>query len=251
MARRSLFSSQALVKLGLSLHETRVYQTLLEEGSLSAKEIAKRVKILPNATYRLLKKLKEKGLVSIVGKYPTLYYSLSPSVALDALVQRKALEFERLKREAIRALEQKESERETEINFIPSRYEIFMRYVEMVKRAKDEILVISIGEPIPEETLLAHRDALERGVKIRMIAHKYDKENKALLKAWQQMGLEIRHFPDWGFHLGIRDGKEAILSVNNPKDTRQRVGIQIFSQGLSKALRDYFYSLWPKATKID
>lgn len=251
MEQQRLSPSQTLVKLGLSPHEARVYQALFKEGSLSAKEVAKRIGVLPSATYRLLEKLTEKGFVSTTGRYPKVYRAISPSIALDFFTKRRILETEALKSQAIKELSQKKTKiRETEINLITSRYEIFMSYAEMARKAKKEILIISIGEPVPDEVLLANRDALEKGVKVHMIAHKYDKENRDLLKNWQKMGWEIRHYPDWGFHLIVFDGQNSLLAVNNPEDPRERVGMQIFSPGLSKALRDYFYSVWEKAVKV-
>lgn len=251
MRKRDLLISPALVKLGLSDHETKVYQALLEEGSLSAKEIGKRVNILPNAVYRLMEKLGKKSFVSTIGKHPRIFRAISPSIAFESLAKRKVLEIEKLKDKAIDELTKKKIKTQpTQVNLVNSRYEIMMIYAEMAKEAKKEILLISIGEPIPDEVLLANRDALQKKIRIRMIAHKYDQENKDLLKAWQKMGMEIRHYPDWGFHLIVFDGKKSLLAVNNPKDTRERVGMQIFSEGLSKALRNYFYYIWGKATKI-
>jgi len=251
MNKKSALFSQTLVKLGISFYETKLYQALLAEGSLSAKEVAGRVGVLPNAAYRLLEKLIEKGLVSATDKYPRIYRAVSPSIAFDIFTKRKILEIEKLRESAIKELiNKKPKTQETKINLIISRFEIFMAYVEMAKEAKREILIISIGEAVPDEILLANRDAIEKGVQIRMIAHKYDQENKNLLKAWQKMGWEIRHYADWGFHLVVFDGKKSVLAINNPKDTRERIGMQIFSEGLSKAFRDYFYFLWEKATEI-
>ena len=83
-----------------------------------------------------------------------------------------------------------------------------------------------------------------------MIVHKNDKENKQILENFKKNGFEIRHYPDWGFHLNIYDSKKSIITVNNPQNTKERVSMEIFSLGLSKALRDYFYSVWEKATPV-
>jgi hypothetical protein len=120
----------------------------------------------------------------------------------------------------------------------------------MLNKAKKEVLIISIGEQIPEEIVLGNRDAIARGVQVKMICHRYNQENKQLLESWQKMGWQIRHYPDWGFHLVVTDGINSILSVNNPKNTSERTGLEFFSSGLSRALRDYFYSVWKKAKVI-
>lgn len=251
MKNQRAMSSQTLVKLGLSPHESSVYQILLGEGSLSVKEISKKLEILPNALYRLLEKLIQKELISAIGKHPAKYRAISPSIAFESFTKRKMAEIETLKNKAINELVKKKVKAwPTQINLLIGRNEMMMTYVKMAKEAKEEILIISIGEPIPEEVLLTNRDAVENGIALKMIAHKYDEGNKNLLKSWQKMGWDIRHYPDWGFHLMVFDKKRSILSVNNPEDTRERTSMQIFSEGLSKALRDYFYSVWAKAKNI-
>jgi hypothetical protein len=77
------------------------------------------------------------------------------------------------------------------------------------------------------------------------------KDNADLLRSWVKMGLEVRHFKDWGYHLTVIDGKEAILSTNNPKNTEERTSMVIYNAALANALRHYFYSLWDKALPIN
>lgn len=138
----------------------------------------------------------------------------------------------------------------TLVILISGRDNVFREATRMYKKAQKEILLISIGEPIPDELILAMRDALNRKVEMKMIAHKNDEENKGLLAAWMRMGMEIRHYPDWGYHLVICDGKRSLLTTNNPEATEERTGMLIFSEALSSTLRDYFYAIWGKSEEI-
>lgn len=243
--------SQNIVKLGLSKHEATIYQLLVREGSLSAKAIGKSLGILPNAVYRLCIKLSINKLIAVSEGHPKTFRPLPPSVALTSYANEKILEIEDLKDKAIKDLSRSgEVTKETQINLLGNRNEIFIKSVEMLKKTKKEVLIISIGEQIPEEVILANRDAISRGVQVKMICHKFNQENRQLLESWQKMGWQIRHYPDWGFHLVVTDGTNSILSVNNPKNTSERTGLEFFSSGLSKALRDYFYSVWKKAKEI-
>lgn len=244
-------NSQSLVKLGLSQHEARVYETLLKEGPMTARELAKKMQILINAVYRLLDRLEEKGLVFPSSVYPRTYRAISASTALDAYVKKKIVGIESLKDEVIDQLSVVSRSDQTRIDLISSMSQFFSSYVQLASEAKKEILIISIGEKIPEEVILANRDALEREVCIRFIAHRYNKENKDLLSAWKKMGLEVRHFDDWGFHLVIFDRQRSLICTNNPSNTNERLGMKIFSERLSKALSDYFYSVWDKAVVVE
>jgi sugar-specific transcriptional regulator TrmB len=138
----------------------------------------------------------------------------------------------------------------TKIDVIAGKQEFFSASETLIKEAKQEVLIISIGEPSTSDLILADRRAIERGVTVRMIAHKYDKDNQEFLSNLKKNGLEIRHFPDWGFHLQVVDTEKSLLAVNNPQNPGERITVKINSTGLSKALRDYFYSVWEKAIKV-
>ncbi|MCL5094324.1 MAG: hypothetical protein M1355_04300 [Patescibacteria group bacterium] len=251
MENLDIISSQTLVKLGLSPHEAKVYQVLLEEGSSSVKNMAERLSILPNALYRLLENLIEKEFISVAGKHPAIYQAISPSIALESLAKKKTAEIELLKDKAVGELSSgRKNVPATEVNLLSGRNAMMITAAKMVQEAKKEILIISIGEEIPEELLLAHRDAIEKGVTIKMVAHEYHEKNKNLLGSWKKMKWEVRHYPGEGFHLIIIDAKKSLLAVNNPLETRERTGMQIFSEDLSKALREYFFTVWQKAKEI-
>lgn len=245
-------SSQNLVNLGLSSYEAVVYQTLLEEGSLSAKEVAKKVNVLPNAVYRLMDRLQNKGFIVPLDTRPKKFQALPPSIAIEAFSEQQEKRLEELKIKSIRALtESKPKAPQTRIDIIVSRAEVFSRFVELTSQAKEEILVISIGEQVPDDVKLASRDVLQRGVDVKFLFHLYNKDNRELLRSWVKMGIEVRHYPNWGFHLIVFDGKKSILVANNPEETAERTGMIIYSEGISKALRGYFYSVWEKAIKIE
>lgn len=236
--------------MGLSVNEALIYEILLKEGSLDAKSLAKIAGVLPNALYRLLAKLQNKGLITASGRHSTFYYPISPAFALDAYVKEKVSELEITKEHLITQLSSIKSRDQTRIDLVRSAYEFFLTYAKLAREVNKEIAIISIGEQVPEEVLLANRDAIERGVVIRLIVHKSDKSNNDLLKSWKKMGLEVKHYPGWGFHLVVFDKKKSLLSVNSPERTNERLALLIYSKGLAKAHADYFSSVWKKAEEI-
>lgn len=241
-----------LVKFGLTKQEVETYGLLLEKGSVSIKDLASEMGVLPNALYRVLDRLIKKGLVHSYGNNPTIYSLISPSVGLDILAKQKISELEEVKKIVIDSLiRQSFPTQETNINFLKGKDEFFRSYVKLAKQAKKEILVISVGEPISDEMKIINRDAIANGVDFKFIPHKYDRENQELLRSYVKMGWQTRHFPGSGFHLVVIDGKKSILAISNPKHTDDRIAFEIYSDGLSKAFRDYFYSVWEKASPID
>jgi sugar-specific transcriptional regulator TrmB len=242
---------QELVKVGLTKQESDIYLILHQEGSLSAKEISKRLHVLPNGLYRTAKKLQEKKLITVINKSPLTYQVVPPVLGFPLYAKEKTLIIQQSADQLSQLLDKApKNNSATRIEVITGKYETYMAGADMVNTAKKEFLVISIGEEIPDELLLAISKAHERGVILRLIVHKYDETNREILDNFKKNGYEIRYFRDWGFHLTVSDGEQALLIVNNPNESAQRVGMRIYSKGLSKALRDYFYYVWNNAQKV-
>lgn len=240
-----------LVKLGLSRQEAEIYLWLVRNGSSRAITIGQKLKILPNSVYRSGRSLVTKGFISITGHYPRWFEPIPPEIALQAYTKQQTLVLNQVSKQLAEDLRGTTLPQDpTHIDVFTGKEEHFFYSKREVDKAKKEILIISIGELIPPDLLLSLHQAHERGVKIKLIVHKYDQENKEVLENFKKNGIEVRHYPDWGFHLVIYDCQKLILVINNPKDTKRRINIFIQSRGLTKALCEYFYSIWAKAVKI-
>jgi len=103
-------------------------------------------------------------------------------------------------------------------------------------------------ESITREILLQQSQRKEKvnPTKVTMVFG----EKEMFLESFKKNGIEVRHFPDRGFHLVIVDGRYCLVAANNPKNTKERVGIEFYSEALSGAMRDYFYIVWGKSKPI-
>lgn len=241
---------QSLVSLGLSDNEANCYLVILEYGASSVADIAKHMDILPNAVYRLLAKLEGYTMIVSLGTSPKKYQAVPVKQAIDSLIlnQTKSLEESRIK--ALSALAGHPSKTDTKIGFITGQDQFFDTFVRFSKEAKQEILVISIGEAVSDDIKLATRDALARDVDCKFMFHRFDDNNASLLQSWVAMGVSVAHYPDSGFHLLVFDGNKAVLVSSNPQETNERTGMIISSPSLANAMRDFFYARWGKATPI-
>jgi len=241
---------QSLVDLGLSENEATCYLVILRNGASSTSDIAKNMNVLPNAVYRLLDKLEGYKMIVSLGASPMKYQAVPVKEAVSSLVQTQTKLLEESKLQAIDALSDHPSKAETRINFITGQDQFFKTFVQLAARAKKEILVISIGEPVPDEIKLATRDALDKGIDCKFIFHKSDEDNAGLFSSWVAMGVSVAHYADSGFHLLVFDGQKAVLVSSNPSETAERSGMIITSPSLANALRDFFYARWAKAASI-
>lgn len=249
--RRKLRSAiPELSALGLTDAESKCYQLLITEGTTDSYKLAKKLGFLPNAVYRLMRGLVQKGFAVKLETKPAIFQPVPPSVAIEACAKQKTLEIEKQKMRALEVLSICKPATAPRFRLLTGRNALFTAYIQHAQEAKKEILIISIGEPVTDDVKLVNRDALERGVAIKMVAHTYDKSNEDLLRNWIKMGIEVRHVPDWGFHLVIFDGTMSILSINNSEQTKERTSLVIYNEALSKSHRNYFMGLWDKAKNI-
>lgn len=87
-----------LHKLGLSKNEIRVYLHLARSGMLKASEVSEVISLHRTETYRILRDLEKKGLVSSVFEKPLKFVATPFEKTLDLLIKSKKLRLELLER---------------------------------------------------------------------------------------------------------------------------------------------------------
>lgn len=244
--------SSELKLLGLTKQNIKVYLALSKhEEDLTAQEIAQKVRIWPNAVYRTCRNLEEAGFVKRIQAYPLTYRAIKVSTAVPTLAAKKIEKLQKFTNKITSDLLPTQSDpHPTDINLIYGAENIYEEAAKLLNAANKEMLVISIGEPITPDLLLAVKNARKRNVAVKMIVHKCDKENLQILENFKKNGYIIRYFPGWGFHMAIYDSKKTLLIINNPENIQERAAMLINSTGLTTALHDYFYATWKKAKII-
>lgn len=247
----SLNSTEKLQKLGLTKQESRIYVFLLQESKATAKSISLSLRIPIQAVYRSCHNLSRLGFLGEQKVRPIEFIVVPEKLSISSHIRNREKIFENITRELFsRNNHRGEKASPTKVNLVFGEKEMFESSARSFKAAKNEILVISIGQELPPELLLAQKNAVQRGVVSRMIAHKNDQENQQVLRSFKANGIEVQHFKDKGYHMVIVDGKVVMVASNNPKNTKERVGIEFFNEALAGALRDYFYSVWEKSKLV-
>ncbi len=86
----------ALVSLGLSQADAKVYIYLASSGPHDAENIAEALRMQKDLLCRALENLKNKGIVTFVSEQSTLFFALSFNKALDLLVEKHIKETQEL-----------------------------------------------------------------------------------------------------------------------------------------------------------
>lgn len=234
-----------LIQLGLSPDTATCYLTLIKHGALSAHDIAAKMHIVPNSVYRLIQTLQQRTLLVHLDTYPMTFQAVPISVALHTLADTAIKTFETIKeQQQITPIPQ------TKIDIHTGWDKMMETYVQLAAHAQKEILIISIGESVPDEVKLVNRDVLERGVTIKFIVHTQNEQNRLLLSSWIHMGIAVRFIPDSGYHLIVIDKKICILATSNPHNTKERSTVVMYGESLSESMQKHFYTLWKQATPV-
>lgn len=245
-----------LKELGLTEYETKAFLTLLKFGSLPCRQAALHSGVPPARIYDTLRSLASKGLVSLVQKEPLTFRALELETAISALVDSKKKRLDELKRDSIQELagiEHTKKARNVEAlpTIMAGKESRFAHSVELTNNARKEKLIISVSDSIPNSSMKANFAALKRGVKIRLIATKFDDENREVIKNYLRLGIPVRYYPQLkGFNLVTFDKKFSLIIIYDPEKKEETMNILIPSAALARAHAEYFEEIWKKAEPV-
>jgi len=142
---------KTLSKLGLSKNEVRVYLYLARYGERKASEISEALCLHRTETYRILRDLEKRGIVSSVFEKPLKFIATPFEKALDLLIEAKKLKIKLLERKKKGlvsiwlSLPQPSitPERKEVFQILEGQEQIDLKTTEILENAKNEILVFA------------------------------------------------------------------------------------------------------------
>ena len=96
---------ETLLNLGLSRNEAKVYLCLARTGKKKASEISRAVSLHRTETYRVLKGLEKKGLVSLVLEKPLKFVAVPFEKAITWLIETEKMKLRTLEQSKDRLIE--------------------------------------------------------------------------------------------------------------------------------------------------
>ncbi|MFH1500513.1 MAG: helix-turn-helix domain-containing protein [archaeon] len=243
-----------LKKLGLNAYESQAYLTLIKYKTLAAKDIAKLSKVPPTAIYPNLKSLENKNLISLVTKDPLTYKIIDPKIGLKSFKESIKKYLDSTEEEILKEFKDIKSpsleEEEDFLNILKG----WKQSAELVKNlishsSKEFLLISGMTEKTAYVILNSVKKALKRKVDVKFIINQKPDKNKGILKEFTDLGAHIKYYPMKNFALEVRDSKESVIVLRNPK-LKDRVVVHMINPDLAKAHRDYFYTIWKKSKPL-
>ncbi|HLC61159.1 MAG TPA: helix-turn-helix domain-containing protein [Candidatus Nanoarchaeia archaeon] len=243
---------QELRSLGLSEYESKVYITLVRDGTLTGLKTSMASNVPQGKIYETIYKLSDKGFVSIMNAKPKLFKAIDPEIALKQYIKLKKENLIELEKNLPKRIKQLSSlrtkETDEKVSIFRGKKNAFTANHYLMDSASKSIDMMFTFEIIQTLTKRILLDKISKGLKIRILATK--KENRALIREILGYGLEVRFYPVQELRIFIKDGKESNIQILNKKNFLDRTNILIQSEELSKALKHYFDKVWKKAEII-
>ena len=179
---------QTLIHLGLTLRQAKIYISLVQSGISTIGKISQVSKVPRPDIYRIILKLQERGLAEKIIDTPIRFKAVPMKECVHILLNHKMNEAIKVRQEALKLLNNfEESGAKTIIREVYPQFVLVPKKVAIKRRRKEiEAAQTSIDILVSFKRLgpTAHtcqavtKDALERGVKIRMITEKPENENE-------------------------------------------------------------------------
>ncbi|HEY6238315.1 MAG TPA: helix-turn-helix domain-containing protein [Thermoplasmata archaeon] len=238
-----------LVHLGLSPREAQLYHTLLRFGPVTARHAIQTAHLDRATGYRVLSRLRVRGLVAATGNRPQQFVALEVGRLFERLAafQRDDLELQRTVREIYQAeLHQSRSNgaettrtplptsdsplspprpRVGSYRVLPRATEVGRFLVEGLAGVKEEFQALMrpqmIPEPLRSEVQQAIVRAVQRGVRVRIAVDYHPPEVEFLtgiLKAWDgtPSAFEVRFYAPQFARLALFDHRMAMRGIGFP-----------------------------------
>lgn len=232
--------------LGFNSYTGGILEILSNGEIYTVKEIYEKTKIPKNKIYESLDFLKSKEIVNEEQTKPKRYFIVNFGI-IDQMLEQKKQELEQLEEN----LEELKSKR-TQINpsvlsIIEGSEELHNLIESSNNQIKEEIKSCSRLRKMHFGCFRTLKKAIERGVKVKFISLE-TKENFEILKAYHDIGVEIRIFTKKEIFpkIGLFDKKYARITIAEPdvKSPDHYKTIWANSSILYKIVNNHFEKVW-------
>ena len=255
----------ALFKFDLSRNEIKVYICLARSGIRKAREISDALSLHRTETYKILRDLEKRGLVSSVLEKPLKFMATPFEETMDTLIKAKKLKIQQLERKKKNLIDiwfsipqQKvEPQNRDVFQILEGEEQIILKANEILEKTKEEIYVLAPDLDLLRLYHSGFTDKLEKfskkNVKVRLLTNHSPKSrfvaDKMKLTDVKYVLSSAEELPSFI----ISDQEHLLFSIKNSNDkqepgTRRRKG-RISSlwtnyEAFVKALKTLFLELW-------
>jgi len=231
----------------LSKQTREIYTVLIKKGKpLSASELAFRIRVAIADVYRLIKPLLDIGLVEISTGRPRMFQSKPVSDGSGLFLLNESRWFN----DQFGSQIQRKEQADMQMEFIQGRDELMRVSATETDKCSKSVDLLRSGHEIPPDTMRATVQAIQRGVKVRMLIQDYGVENRDQVENWLKNGILVRKTTLKHLRLMLYDSKVCYFMSYKHTDSGQDQGMKIVYPPFAAILCQYFDQLWRESEKI-
>jgi len=260
-----------LQNLGLNKREMQTYLFLAKSGAQPTSSAYKRLKIDRVQTYRILKKLQEKGFIEATLERPTRFAIVPFEHLLSSLIENKMSEVKRLNDQKATLLSSWTAVCAPEPEYSVAKYliiagkkNIYAKIIEMIKASTKEVNFLTARSSVVQEDIAGIFDAIlekakKQETKLKILADIHQ-ENLFVIEAiYEELEAENRAFGCRHLILDseffplfvIKDEDEALLYSSLNRDSLAlnllEEGLWINDRRFISILKAFFVQIWQNA----
>jgi HTH-type transcriptional regulator, sugar sensing transcriptional regulator len=246
--------AKELINIGLSEKESAVYLALLELGSDTVQNIAKKANVNRATTYVILDSLSKKGIVSTVEKEKKTFYQAESPEELMRLIRIQEAEVKSSERALQKLLPELKgmynlAENKPVVRFYEGKEGVKSMADEFLRTSDKEIAMIYSRDHVEktfsgDESNAMRDQRLKKGKSVKSI-YTYKKGKLDATKGSERLRIPESQFPI-SSDIAISGDKVRVASLGDIVS-----GIIIEDREIAKTLRSVFLLAWEAAKKYD
>jgi len=247
---------KALRGLGLSKNEVKVYVYLARTGEHKASEISEALSLHRTETYRILRDLEKRGLVSSVFEKPLKFIATPFEKALDILIETKKMKLNMLEKRRQNLIDiwlslpkpEIEPERREVFQILEGEEQISLKADEILGKAGKEISAFISENDIANFYHSGLLDKLEKasrkGVSVQLLTDYSPKTcffvEKTKLKKAKYSKLNAEDIPTFI----IADNEQLLLLIRKENGKKKVAALWTNYDAFIKTMKTLFNELW-------
>ncbi|MEM0057353.1 MAG: helix-turn-helix domain-containing protein [Candidatus Bathyarchaeia archaeon] len=247
---------KALRGLGLSKNEVKVYIYLARTGEHKASDISEALSLHRTETYRILRDLEKRGLVSSVFEKPLKFIATPFEKALDILIETKKMKLNLLEKKRQDLINvwmslpkpEVEPERKEVFQILEGEEQISLKADEILDKTQKEVLAFISENDIANFYHSGFLDRLEkhqkRGVNVQLLTNYSPKTcffiEKTKLKKAKYSKLNAEEVPTFI----LVDDEHLLLLIRKGNGKKKTAALWTNYDAFIKTLKTLFNELW-------
>jgi sugar-specific transcriptional regulator TrmB len=253
----------ALRKLGLSKNEIKIYIHLARTGERKASEISEALSLHRTETYRILRDLEKRGLVSSVFEKPLKFIATPFEKALEILIETRKLKIQLLEKKKKTLVDlwgalpkqRLKVERKEVFQILEGEEQISLKASEILENTEKEVIVFASDDDLARLYHSGFLDKLERvakkRLKVRLLTNYSPKScffiEKTKLANVKYSVVGVDELPCFI----VSDGEQLLLLIRNNGGKRRIAALWTNYSAFLKTLSVLFNELWEHESPLN